>query len=205
MNRPSCLKRYGKFRLGDSCWLMVLVAVVLMLVKFGVVRAAGPRGASEGLNVSAADDKETIRINRFCRRYLSTLLAGIDEARGRLQEITAAADTAAERIVAGGDLYIASVRTDFTSEGVVRSGGLMLLKPYRSEAHLSEKDTVILGWTNSTPGKDLALVRQLRKTGAFLVGIGPKPPEKTPKAFLSSVDLLAEQLVSDTLESCRAF
>ncbi len=112
-------------------------------------------------------------MNPFSQRYFDALLTGMKEARKGLPQITEAGETVAERLVAGGELFIASVRPDFVSEGVVRAGGLMLLKEYTPTAPLSDRDTVIVGWSNTTPEKDLALLQQLHQTGAFVIGVGP--------------------------------
>ena len=168
---------------------------------FGEIKELG-----DGNRIAEAGDKETKRMNEsFTWRYLSVLLGGIDEARERLQQITAAADAPAARLHAGGELYIASVREDFVSEGFVRSGGLMLLKPYSSTIRLSEKDTVILGWTNSEPEKDMALAQELKKTGAYIVGIGPRPEDKHSKLFLSCVNSFLESSLPVPSEVIKAF
>lgn len=79
----------------------------------------------------------------FSRRFLDALIAGIEGAQERLPEITGAGEAVAERLVAGGDLFIASVRPDFVSEGIVRSGGLMMLRAYGPDTALSQRDTAI--------------------------------------------------------------
>ncbi len=138
------------------------------------------------------------RVNRggsdesFGRRYLDALIAVVEGTRERLPEITEAGEAVAERLVAGGDLFIASVRPDFVSEGIVRSGGLMMLRAYGPDTTLSPGDTVIFGWSNTAPGQDLALLGRLRESGAFVVGIGPAPPGENSGAFLAHVDAFLE-------------
>ncbi len=70
----------------------------------------------------------------FNENYLDALLAGMDGTRKELPTIAQASEAVAERLVAGGELFIASVRPDFVSEGIVRAGGLMLLKAYTAAA-----------------------------------------------------------------------
>ncbi|MSS73123.1 MAG: hypothetical protein EXS64_16775 [Candidatus Latescibacteria bacterium] len=142
-----------------------------------------PMGASE--NRERSDEP-------FSARYLDALIAGVEGARGDLPKITRAGEAVAERLVAGGDLFIASVRPDFVSEGIVRSGGLMMLKAYKPDTVLSQRDTVVAGWSNTTPDQDLALLRPLREQGAFVAGIGPAPPEGIAGAFLAQVDVFLE-------------
>ena len=107
--------------------------------------------------------------------YLAVLLAGVEGLRPRLPVISEAADQVAGHLAAGGRLLLASVRPDFTSEGFVRSGGLMLAEEWRphTETGAVADDTVILGWSGASPDQELELLRDLRASGALIVGIGP--------------------------------
>ena len=105
--------------------------------------------------------------------YLAVLLAGVEGLRPRLPVISETADQVAGHLAAGGRLLLASVRPDFTSEGFVRSGGLMLAEEWTSETALSPNDAVILGWSGASPDQELELLRDLRASGALIVGIGP--------------------------------
>jgi hypothetical protein len=98
------------------------------------------------------------------------------------------AEAVAFRLAEGGDLYIASVRPDFVSEGYIRSGGLMMLREYDSLRKPTPRDVVLVGWSNTTPEDDLALLNDLKNTGAFLVGIGPASQKLSTQvhAFLES-------------------
>lgn len=117
--------------------------------------------------------KPDLPATSFSKSYLETLMAGVEEVRNGLSKIVRAAEAVVPRLAQGGDLYIASVRPDFTSEGYVRSGGLMMLKEYDPAREPSARDAVIVGWTGTEPDRDLALLRSLENTGAFTVGIGP--------------------------------
>ena len=108
-----------------------------------------------------------------CVDYLSALLAGVEDLRPRLPVISEAADQVAGRLVADGRLLLASARPDFTSEGFVRSGGLILAEEWTPETKLSPNDAVILGWSGAPPDQELELLRDLRASGALIVGIGP--------------------------------
>ena len=105
--------------------------------------------------------------------YLAVLLAGVEGLRPRLPVISEAADQVAGHLAAGGRLLLASARPDFTSEGFVRSGGLMLAEEWRPQTRLAPDDTVILGWSGAPPDQELELLRDLRASGALIVGIGP--------------------------------
>jgi uncharacterized phosphosugar-binding protein len=123
----------------------------------------------------------------FYQNYIDALLTGTAEVRNGLSVISQAGEMAAQRLAAGGQLFIAGVRPDFVSEGMVRAGGLMLLKEYRPGAEVSENDTVIVGGSLTSPEQDLALLKQLRETGASLIGVGPS----LNKGFQQSVELWA--------------
>ena len=125
----------------------------------------------------------------FSKCYLEALMVGVEEARKDISQIVGAAEAVVPRLVAGGDLYIASVRPDFVSEGYTRSGGLMMLKPYDPVEEPSEKDAVLVGWTGTAPDQDPVLLGRLQDTGAFTVGIGPAAGELSAKVkvFLESV------------------
>ncbi len=105
--------------------------------------------------------------------YLEALLAGVGGLRERLPAVSAAGEQVAARLDAGGRLWLASVRPDFTSEGYTRSGGLMLAEEWTPETALSPGDAVILGWSGAPPERELELHRHLRSTGALVAAIGP--------------------------------
>ena len=105
--------------------------------------------------------------------YLEALLAGVEAVRQGLPAVARAAERVSARIEAGGRLFLASVRPDFTSEGYTRSGGLMLAEEWTPETALSPEDAVILGWSGAPPERELALLEQLPSTGALVAAIGP--------------------------------
>ena len=108
-----------------------------------------------------------------CVDYFAVLLDGIEGLRLRLMEISEVADQVAGRLVGDGRLLLASARPDFTSEGFIRSGGLMLAEEWTPETRLSPNDVVILGWSGAPLDQELELLWDLRASGALIVGIGP--------------------------------
>lgn len=108
----------------------------------------------------------------FTQPYFETLVAGVEGIRGDMPKIVAMAEIVASRLIEGGESYIASVRPDFTSEGFIRSGGLMMLKEYQADQKMSAKDVVIVGWTDTECDETERLVTDIKSTGAFVVGIG---------------------------------
>jgi formylglycine-generating enzyme required for sulfatase activity len=154
----------------------------------------------------------------FAASYFDALSAGCRDARRDFKSVIQAAEEAANRVKAGGDLYIASVRPDFVSEGMVRSGGLMLLKQYNSDpklAHepthpkpatkLTPKDTVIFSWSNATPDRELAVARELHASRAFVIGIGPKPVKEGSDELLKNVGTFLESTLPLRAEVTQRF
>ena len=94
-------------------------------------------------------------------------------------EISEVADQVAGRLAADGRLLLASARPDFTSEGFIRSGGLMLAEEWTPETRLSPDDVVILGWSGCPAGPGVGVVAGTARLGcsdrrhwAGLVGWG---------------------------------
>jgi uncharacterized phosphosugar-binding protein len=141
----------------------------------------------------------------FSRLYFDALLADSVQAQEALPEITRAGEGAAARLAAGGRLYVACARHDFVSEARVRAGGLMCINEYRRGQRLSPEDAVVVGWSNITPEQDLALVRELSASGAFVIGIGPKSGRSATAAFLSEVDVHLDSSTSADDDARRPF
>lgn len=130
------------------------------------------------------NDEEDL-VGAFSRAYFDALVVGIQRAHAILPSMTGPAEMVAKLLVEGGDCFIASVRPDFMSEGTTRSGGFMFLKEYEPAVKLSERDAVIVAWTNISSAEDLDLITQLHASGAFIIGIGPAPSVDSAKAFLA--------------------
>ena len=62
-----------------------------------------------------------------------------------------------------------------------------------------------MGWSNVTPKEDLALVKELGASGAFVVGIGPKSGRKATTALLSEVDVHLDSSASAAGDATRPF
>ena len=134
--------------------------------------------------------------------YLEALLAGVEAVRQRLPAVSHAAEQVSARLGAGGRLFLASVRPDFTSEGYTRSGGLMLAEEWTPETVLSPEDAVILGWSGAPPERELELLERLRSTGALIAAIGPAG---WPGADPGPGDLFLESQVPWTEASTAPF
>ena len=70
-------------------------------------------------------------------------LAWLDEAEGKVDSMIAAAEMAAERLAAGGTLYVAG-NSGFADELETRAGGFPFTRPWRGE-NLGAKDVLLVG------------------------------------------------------------
>jgi uncharacterized phosphosugar-binding protein len=103
--------------------------------------------------------------------YLDCSLRLLDSLEAQLPFFTRVADEVAERLAAGGKLYIGGSQKAFDTEGYYRAGGLMLLQPYQPNLTLNPQDTVLIGSVGS-PQADVELVRALRQRGVATVAFG---------------------------------
>lgn len=104
--------------------------------------------------------------------YLDYSLRLLDSIDAYLPFFTRPAEEVAERLVAGGKLYIGGSQQAFATEGYYRAGGLMLLQPYQPNLALGSQDTVLIGSVGSQPQADVELVRSLRRRGVATVAFG---------------------------------
>jgi hypothetical protein len=116
------------------------------------------------------------------------------------------AEKVAEQLLDGGRLFIASARPDFASEGFVRSGGLMLLEECGADGSgLGEGDAVLLGWSDTDPEAERALLSRLVGSGAFIVAIGPVPTTEATQEQVAVLDAFLESAPSQPADLLRAF
>jgi len=94
----------------------------------------------------------------FSARFFDALLNGLQQTRHALPRMIHPSETVASRLLNGGQLFAASVRPDFISEAYIRSGGLMLLKEYTPDTQLTAQDTVLIGWSNTSPAEERGLM-----------------------------------------------
>jgi len=125
----------------------------------------------------------------FSARFFDALLNGLQQTRHALPRMIHPSETVASRLLNGGQLFAASVRPDFISEAYIRSGGLMLLKEYTPDTQLTAQDTVLIGWSNTSPAEERGLIRQAHQAGAYLIGIGPIPPAATADECIETLSV----------------
>ena len=142
----------------------------------------------------------------FSTEYFTALLGGVEAARNILAQMASPAEEVAERLLDGGRLFIASARPDFVSEGFVRSGGLMLLEECGADGSgPGPGDAVLLGWTDTEPETERALLSRLAESGSFIVGIGPQPSAKAGRAQIAALDALLASTPPLPTDLLRAF
>ncbi len=92
--------------------------------------------------------------------YLSRLRATADGWKTELPLLEKSASAAADKVMAGGHLYIGGPQKSFVEEASGRSGGLMLAKPLRAAAELQPNDVILAGATRTDGAEELAALFQ---------------------------------------------
>lgn len=123
----------------------------------------------------------------FCGRLVVPCVAGpaqdtllavealITRASKQIPEFARAAEDAAERVVAGGNLYITGKDVGFISEASHRAGGLMMLRRLTQPTQATRGDVALIAPTGDA--EEMALCRRLRTAGVRVIAFG------APKGF----------------------
>ncbi|MEO6907762.1 MAG: hypothetical protein ABI210_07720, partial [Abditibacteriaceae bacterium] len=95
--------------------------------------------------------------------------------RGQLVDLTNTADEASAKLIAGGNVYVASTQKSFEQEVLGRAGGLMLTKELSAQTKLTSMDTVLAAMdSGSDPAALDAVLAQAKAAGAkVLLFAGP--------------------------------
>ncbi|MEO6907720.1 MAG: hypothetical protein ABI210_07505, partial [Abditibacteriaceae bacterium] len=107
--------------------------------------------------------------------FVQSMQNATSDWRGQLSELHDTADETAAKLVAGGNVYVASTQLSFQQEVLGRAGGLMLTKWLNPNAVLTPQDTVIAAMdSNSDPTALDAVMTQAKAGGAkVLLFAGP--------------------------------
>lgn len=124
------------------------------------------------------------------------MIDGTRAAQPLLADIAQAAEQAASRLLNDGNIYIASSRPDFVSEGFIRSGGLMMLREYDPQNPPAPHDVVIVGWSDIKADSDPDLLSQLDKSESLVIGIGPTG---SPFASVANIILPSDLAYPETV------
>lgn len=112
-------------------------------------------------------DKDPVMI-----AYRDALIAQLDNLDKSLPEITRSADIAADRLVAGGNLYVGG-DNGFVSESFIRSGGMMMAQVCKDTSPISAGDVLLVGSLANDEQAVLKLCQRAKDAGAYVVLISP--------------------------------
>ena len=123
------------------------------------------------------------------QRYLAWVLKSCDRAETRIGEMTALAETVADRHIAGGALGVIWEPPSATGpqgpqyEIKGRSGGMMAFDvslPKKMAEASRDRDVAIIGWQRAPGPKDLEIVKRYHEK-FFVIAFGPRDlPELAP-------------------------
>ena len=108
--------------------------------------------------------------------YLERLLEAISDQERRVPAVTGAAEEAAQRLLAGGRIWLTGSHQGFISEGLGRAGGMMTIKALGKPEDLGPQDVVLLGAVGAATPGDEAVLRAADERGAFVVLFTPRWP-----------------------------
>lgn len=113
-------------------------------------------------------------------QYIDFALASCDRTEKRLPELTRAGEVIADRYQKGGMIGFVYTYQGIQDELLGRAGGIMHVgfeRPWkpgpRTDAEKAN-DVAIVGWQRSPVKDDLPQLRDLHKTGCYLIGFGPR-------------------------------
>lgn len=121
-------------------------------------------------------------------QYAAALTSTFDRLENDLPTIAMAAETAAQRLVAGGRLLVAyhgavwSQSTSFATEAMDRAGGLAMTSAYYTWSRIGEGDVLLVDDLDLDIEARLAIVQQAREAGALVVLFGSEESALRPAA-----------------------
>ncbi len=102
-------------------------------------------------------------------RFTEEMIRGAEKA---MPALTRAADAAAERLIAGGELYVGGADRGFLSEALGRAGGLMMVRGLPSPDRATKADVLLIAPAAGTPSPDADLCRRAREAGTLVIAFG---------------------------------
>lgn len=107
--------------------------------------------------------------------FVQSMQTATVDWRGQQIELRNTADEAAAKLIAGGNVYVASTQKSFSQEVLGRAGGLMLVKSLNAKTQLTSLDTVLAAMdSGSDPAELDAVMQQAKAAGAkVLLFAGP--------------------------------
>lgn len=105
-------------------------------------------------------------------QYCSHVLKVINNAHKNLPSMTKAAEQVADKLIAGGNLYVAGSDQGFDLEAITRAGGTMAMKLLPALEQVKSSDTVVISFTSQKTDADISLTASLKEKGALVIGFG---------------------------------
>src|SRR5438046_8473762 len=109
--------------------------------------------------------------------YIEKIEQSIDHAKGQGPAFGRAARLIADSVTKRGRLYIHDPGNMISSEALIRSAGLVMIKKLRvsdfASANISQNDVVAVFLKRSRLSGDLAFIRAIKRRGAKIVGVFP--------------------------------
>ena len=124
-------------------------------------------------------------------QYTETILTTTDHIEENLPQIVEAAEQAADRLVAGGRIYVTGDEYGFPGEAYYRGGGLMKLDHAPNDpSEMSDQDILLVGTLNLHPDPQRAQLQAMREAGALVILFGSdQSPLKDEADFLIGTGL----------------
>jgi len=124
-------------------------------------------------------------------RYFDLIDKALARSRSQMPIISASAQEAAARLVAGGNLYAAKSQEAFRVEAIERAGGMMCLK-WLTNGTPRKDDVVLIGIRGEFTADDCKAIQNWRARGAYVVVFASKslPPEQKalPDALIDNCE-----------------
>ncbi len=105
-------------------------------------------------------------------RYCSHVLKVINDAHKNIPTMTAVSEQVADKLIAGGNLYVAGSDQGFDLEAITRAGGTMAMKLLPPLDQVKPSDAVVISFTSQKTDDDISLAARLSEKGALVIGFG---------------------------------
>lgn len=129
-------------------------------------------------------------------RVAEAVLKACTEVRAQRAPREAAAQTAADRFLQGGTLWVAGSIPRFDIEWLGRAGGLMPVSVMKAPGDVGATDVLVYGCLAGSAASDAVLLRQTQERGGLVVAFGPAQSAEALRPLVSHY--LAVNLPADT-------
>jgi len=135
-------------------------------------------------------------------RYIEKVEQAIDQVQSQAPAFGRATRLIVDGVLKGGHLYIHDPGNMISSEALIRSGGLVMLKKLRisdfSSANLTPNDTVAVFLKRSRLSGDLTFIQAIKRCEARIVGVFPSEMPHAGPSLCDFSDIVIDNgLVSE--------